>query len=193
MIRVFIAISIPEDILIRCQKLVVHLQKLTLKGTFSRKDSIHLTLKFLGNIDEKKIPNITEKLRQVARVAVPFQLDIQGLGVFPNLANPRIICVGIAQSPDLYRLKREIEEQLEVLGFHLETRDFNPHLTLARLKSRKNLSELRNCLTQRESNEAIGTMKVRAVHLFQSILRPMGAEYRKLVTVTLGSSSNDVC
>ena len=192
MIRAFIAIAIPDEILTRCQELGSRLQILNLKGKFSRKESVHLTLQFLGNLDEKRVPDIAEVLRQVARRAVPFWLNIQGLGVFSNLVSSRVLWVGVGQSAGLYRIQGEIAGYLEAIGFPPEARDFKPHLTLARFKSRKNLSELADFFSHREPDEAIGSMEVQEIHLYQSILKPMGAEYRQLVTVRLGSGAIDM-
>ena len=192
MIRAFIAIAIPDEILIRCQELGSRLQKLNLRGKFSRKESMHLTLQFLGNLDEKRVPDIAAVLSQVSRRAAPFQVSIQGLGVFPNLVNARVVWVGVGQSADLYRMQSEIARHLEALGFPGEARDFKPHLTLARLKSQKNLSGLSDFIAHRDADGEIGSMQVREVHLYQSILRPTGAEYRQLVTVRLGSGSSDI-
>jgi 2'-5' RNA ligase len=186
MIRAFIAISIPESILRRCQALSDGLRALKLEGRFARTPSIHLTLQFLGNIEEVKITPIEKILRETGRDIMPFNVEVRKLGVFPNRSRPWVLWIGVHPVDAVSDLQGRLQEGLNPLGFSGEDRPFHPHLTLLRLKSRKNVSALIDYVEGAGADEQAGLLKVKEVHLYQSILKPDGAEYRKLATARLG-------
>ncbi|MDA2933010.1 RNA 2',3'-cyclic phosphodiesterase [Acidobacteria bacterium AH-259-D05] len=190
MIRAFIAVTVPESILGRCQEISDRLRELNLNGRFVKTQSMHLTLKFLGNIEEEKLLPIKEVLQETAREVAPFSLEIRQLGVFPHLGNPRVVWIGVQPIDALNQLQGKIQERLKLLGFPGENREFHSHLTLLRLKSRRNLSSLIQYVQGEGAGEEAGPLRVEEVHLYQSILKPDGAEYRKLVTVRLGGRAD---
>jgi 2'-5' RNA ligase len=191
-IRAFVAISIPEQILEKIGQTVSQLQQLKLDARFTKRSSIHLTLKFLGNVREIQVDDISEALRLAAETATRFEISVQGLGVFPTLRRPRIVWVGIRREPLLADLHRNMDKNLDRLGFEPEKREFRPHLTLARLKSSRNTTELKRFLADEGSILSCGSFQVREIDLYQSILHPSGAEYRKLATHSL-PGSRSVC
>jgi RNA 2',3'-cyclic 3'-phosphodiesterase len=184
MIRSFVAVDLPSDLRESIAAVNKRLSRLRLDGRFSKPESIHLTLKFLGDIEESRVPEIREAIETSARGIEPFSVAVRSLGVFPHLARPRILWLGLEPSQALNLLQRRVEESLARLGFEAEARPFKPHLTLIRLKSVRNTTELVQFLKLEESRE-VGTLPVDAVHLFQSILRPDCAEYRRLASVAL--------
>ncbi len=186
MIRSFIAIAVPESVLRSCEEIMARLTGLDLHGRFARSQSMHLTLQFLGNIEEEQIPGIAQILEQAGKGVAPFDLEVGRLGVFPHLANPRVIWIGVEPVDALMTLQSKIQQGLEPLGFPKENRDFHAHLTLLRLKSRKNLGGLRGYLQAEGPHQRAGVIQVEEIHLYQSILKPQGAEYRKLLTFPLG-------
>ncbi|MEE8348424.1 MAG: RNA 2',3'-cyclic phosphodiesterase [Acidobacteriota bacterium] len=186
MIRAFIAVAVPESVLRRCQAISDGLRALDLEGRYARMSSIHLTLQFLGNIEEEKIPSIEKLLRETGRAARPFDLEIRRLGVFPNRNTPRVLWIGVDPVDVVSDLQGRLQEGCNLLGFPGEARSFHPHLTLLRLKSRKNLSRLVAHVEGAGAGEQAGGLRVEEIHLYQSILKPDGAEYRKLVTARLG-------
>lgn len=150
---------------------------------------IHLTLKFLGNIDPEKTIDITSALTEVAHRAFPFHLELGGLGVFPNLRRPRVVWVGIEGDIErLAALQKEVESALVPLGFPAESRPFSAHLTLARLREgispgeRENFGELVGS-TAFHSELAF---EVNAIRLMRSQLSPTGAIYHCLAVIALG-------
>ncbi len=189
MIRAFIAIAVPESVLQRCLQISDRLQRLDLDGRFTRCGSIHLTLQFLGNVDEKQITPIDRILQEAGREAMPFSLEVKSLGVFPNLKRPRVLWIGVHPVDILSDLQARLQNSLERLGFPGEDRPFHPHLTLLRLKSRKNLSGLVEYLEVEGEGEQAGAFNVEEVHLYQSIQKPDGARYRKLVAARLGEEA----
>ncbi len=184
--RAFIAIAVPESVLSSCEKIMVRLKGLKLQGRFAKTESIHLTLQFLGNIEEDQIAPIAQVLEQAGSGVDPFDLEVSHLGVFPNLAHPRVVWIGVEPVDGLMALQSKIQDGLEPLGFPPENRDFHPHLTLLRLKSRKNLDGLREYLQAEGPRQRAGVIPVGDIHLYQSILKPQGAEYRKLLTFEVG-------
>jgi RNA 2',3'-cyclic 3'-phosphodiesterase len=184
MIRSFIAIDLSTEIRESIAAISRRLSRLGLDGRFSKPESTHLTLKFLGSIEESRVPHIHAAMERSLQGIEPFTLLIRSLGVFPHLGNPRVLWVGVEPSHALSLLQRRLEETLGELGFEAETRPFRPHLTLIRLRSSRNLAELVQFLRQ-EGDLDVGSLPVDAVHLYQSILRPEGAEYRRLVGVRL--------
>ncbi len=183
--RAFIAIAVPESLLKSCQNIVAQLRGLNLQGRFAKTQSIHLTLQFLGNIEEDQIVGIAQVLEQAGREVAPFDLEVGRLGVFPQLANPRVVWIGAEPVDGLMNLQSKIQQGLEPLGFPREKRDFHPHLTLLRLKSRKNLSPLTEYLKAEGPHQKAGVIQAEQIHLYQSILKPQGAEYLKLFTARL--------
>lgn len=187
-IRAFVAIALPEEVRRHLREVSEKLKALQLDGRLANVDAIHLTLKFLGNVAEEEIPAIRDALSESVQGVSPFRFEVCRLGVFPHLANPRVLWVGITDNPPLQDLQQRVEKAFEKLGFEPEGRAFKPHLTLVRLKSKKNLPALIRCLRDEGPTVHCGTAPVEEVHLYQSILKPEGSEYRKLFTVTLGQN-----
>ncbi len=93
--RAFIAIAVPEPVLRSCEEIMAQLKRVNLYGRFAKTQSMHLTLQFLGNVEEEQIPGIAEILEQAGKEAAPFDLEMGQLGVFPHLANPRVVWIGV--------------------------------------------------------------------------------------------------
>ena len=184
--RSFIAITVPESVLRCCEEIIAHLKGLNVKGRFAKIQSLHLTLQFLGNIEEEEVAGIRQVLEQAGKEVAPFDVEVRQLGAFPHFASPRVVWVGVEAVDALMELQSKIQQRLQRLSFREENRKFHPHLTLLRLKSRKNLAELIHYVQGEGAHQKAGSIRVQEVHLYQSILKPEGAEYRKLFTARLG-------
>ena len=109
--------------------------------------SIHLTLKFLGEIDQTIIPELAESLRLSSESENGLEFHLGGLGCFPNYKNPRVIWCGLGGDTDaLVRLQQKVEVACAGLGFSFEDRPFHPHLTLGRVQGKRNLQPLLDCI-----------------------------------------------
>src|SRR6266404_654137 len=97
---------------------------------WTRPEGIHLTLKFLGEVQDAAVKQVTEVLSSFGPLA-PFTVELKGFGFFPGPSRPRVLWAGVKAPPDLARLAGRIEEKMEKLGYAREHREFNPHLTLA--------------------------------------------------------------
>ncbi len=150
------------------------------RPSWVRPASIHLTLKFLGEIKEEEIERINAQLRSVAAETAPFQLSVKKLGVFPNEKFPRVLWIGIQQGHDaVVALQQKVEEALVQLGFPAENRPFHPHLTLARIKSLRGTRQMMDVVKSHENSEAGGCRADRVI-LFKSVLKPTGAVYTRI-------------
>jgi len=184
-IRSFIAIELLLPVQTRIEDIQRKLKSSASDVRWVKTESIHLTLKFLGTIEEERIPEITGSIEQCCTASVPFTLTIRTLGVFPNEKNPRVIWIGAEESTGtLTRLQQWLEKKLSLIGFKEEKRAFSPHLTLGRVKSPKGKKELMQKIAEHK-NYACGTLEAQEICLFKSDLTPSGAVHTKLKTFLL--------
>ncbi|MFC1927395.1 RNA 2',3'-cyclic phosphodiesterase [Chloroflexota bacterium] len=189
-IRSFVAIELPEE----AKKGLVSLRR-ELERDEQRfvkwvdPGGIHLTLKFLGNIPSKRVPEITEAMKKAAQGLSPFLLEISGLGAFPSLKQVRVAWVGVGgELEKLSILQQNIDSALAARGFAREDRSFVPHLTVARVREGASASE------RGRFGELVGSatfegkyhVEVEAIKLMRSQLTPTGAIYTCLSVVGLG-------
>jgi len=160
------------------------------KVGWTQPEGIHLTLKFLGDIQETQVEALREILHKAAAPARPFTLEARGLGAFPNPRAPRVIWLGLHGSHDdmaeLQRLQAAVEDGVAGLGFPKEARAFTPHLTLARIRDRVQTGALEPVLTAQQ-NRVVGEFAASSVELIKSELRSSGAVYTTLVEVPFGA------
>ena len=187
-IRSFIAVELPDELKLELVKLQAQLKSGTQSPVkWVDPDSIHLTLKFLGNIAIDRIGEITQAMEEAARAVPPFHLEVKDLGAFPNLRRVQVAWVSISGEVDkLGQLQQRIESNLARLGFAAESRPFTPHLTLARLRNQASLDERQRFgqLIADTKFEA-GTIKVEAISLMRSQLTREGAIYSRISSVKL--------
>jgi 2'-5' RNA ligase len=183
--RTFLAVDLDPNIKASLSELISLLSRKESGVRWAKKQGMHITLKFLGEIPESKIQSIINSLRKACDSHDSFQLSFKGTGFFPHQSNfPRILWAGIEHSHDLIALHKRIEDEFEKLGFPREKRRFHPHLTLGRVKSNKNIATVLEGLSDhRETN--FGSMLVRSVTFFKSTLKPTGAEYDVLSSIEL--------
>lgn len=180
LIRTFLAIDLPEEIKVQIENVQSRL-KASVKGIrWARPEGIHLTLKFFGNISENKIADISSVVEKNTVDIRPLSLKVSTLGTFPNLKSPRVLWLGIGGSVEkLSDLQKEIEKDLESIGFQRENRAFRAHLTLGRIKSPKNVKGLSEIMKNEEIYDA-GSFCAGGLTLLKSDLTPQGAIYTKL-------------
>jgi 2'-5' RNA ligase len=188
-IRAFIAVELPSFL----KKELGRIESVLKAGNTTPVkwvdfESIHLTLKFLGDIESSRVGEIIEGIKNACVGISPFELKIKGLGVFPNPARTRIAWVGLVDATDeLSLLQRNIESEMEKLEYERETRKFSPHLTLARVRDQATPDERErfgNLVTATAfSSERI---TVNSVSLMKSHLTRQGALYTRLGSIRLG-------
>ncbi len=183
--RLFVAIDIDEDNKSFLWERAKQLKNMGFRGSFPRKENYHITLKFLGEVEERLIPEIKEALKKAAAETAPFELSLSERGVFPGYKQPRVVWIGIKEETGaLKKLFSSVEDELSRLGFERERRPFSPHLTLARIKSitpqgKKSLLEF--C----SKKDYVGKVRVDRFVLYRSILDSRGAIYKKIAEFQL--------
>ncbi len=179
-LRLFVALELREDVRQAIRELIADLKPLARSARWVRPEGMHVTLKFVGYVAEDQLDPIRAALAEI-RSPQPVDLRFRGVGFFPNDKRPRVIWCGIEASANLVPLAKDIENALEPLGIAPESRDFVPHLTLARFPQPAKLPELARAAGEMESRE-LGRARETEFHLFESILHPSGAEYRRLAS-----------
>ncbi|MEA3279645.1 MAG: RNA 2',3'-cyclic phosphodiesterase [Thermodesulfobacteriota bacterium] len=184
-IRTFIAFELPEKIITFISKVQKELRSRKLKVKWVRPQNIHLTLKFLGNINETYTEIVGKAMQESANGYSPISLTTKGIGVFPNIKRPRVIWIGITgQTKQLVSLQKGLDEKLDAIGFPRNNRPFTGHLTLARVKERINPERLIDAIKYYSEFES-ETFIADNICLFKSDLKSSGAVYTKLMSVTL--------
>lgn len=182
MIRAFIAVDIPEDVRAAVEEAQARLKRAHtgVKISWVKLASAHLTLQFLGYVEETVVEKIKVALETVARRHEAFELPVRGAGAFPNENRPRVLWVGCDDTEGkLKALAAAVQTAMQPLGFEPEHREFSAHLTLGRLKFPRPDVALTRALDSIK-DKAFGTLRVEAMHLVQSELHPEGSIYTKL-------------
>jgi 2'-5' RNA ligase len=188
-IRSFIAIELPDELkraLIRLQEQLQSGKQTPVKWVDPY--SIHLTLKFLGNISGDMVGKITGALEEAVRGIPSFHLETKDLGAFPSLRRVQVVWVGLTGELErLSQLQQRIESSLSTLGFVPESRPFTPHLTLARVRDRATPDERQSLgqLIASTSFETAYSLDIDSVHLMRSQLTREGAIYSRISSVKL--------
>jgi len=184
-LRCFIAIDIPEPIKREIGKLIDVLKKYDADVKWVSAANFHLTLKFLGNTPESSIPGIKMALSSIVSSYQPFCIKIIGTGMFPTRKNPRVCWVGIEGSDILKKVKEDIENSMLQFGFKKEDKDFNPHMTIGRVRSLKGIMNIVNELAFFQEQD-FGTVNVDNLKIMKSDLKPGGPEYTCLYDIAFG-------
>jgi len=190
--RTFIAIELPQKIIGTLSALQNQLKNTQADVKWVAPENIHLTLKFLGEVDEKKIEKIIQALEETAKDNQPFSIRLCALGAFPKINFPRVIWVGIdAGDEETKNIAFVLEEKLQKLGIPKEKRPFSSHITIGRVRSGinreklvKELDILQGKGLLQENLEFLATK----ITLFKSTLTPKGPVYEILKEASLKAS-----
>ena len=190
MIRSFIAIGLPEATRQTLAAVQKHLKQSGAGVRWVKPSSIHLTLKFLGNIHPTQVEDIALAVAQEVRDEPPITLGAAGLGAFPGRRKPRVIWIGMeGEVQRLTRIQARVENALEPLGFVREKRPFRPHLTIGRVKDHRKLQALIDAMAELKIPK-FDSFDVTEIILYKSDLRPTGAIYTKLHRMSLAASAS---
>jgi len=182
MIRSFVAFDIDDE------QVLGNLSKVqgTLLGSGAdlkivQPQNIHITLKFLGDIPANMVDEIHEEMERVT--FEPFDVEIRGLGAFPNLRNMRVVWIGMHKGAERLRdVNSQLESNLRNLGFKPDPKGFSPHLTIARVRTGRNRNQPIRIIEQMAEYE-FGVIKARCLRLKRSVLTPKGPIYSVLKEV----------
>lgn len=181
--RTFIAIPLSDEIKEKLAETQKHLRKGIGYGISWVDPSLtHITVKFLGEIDERSIPDLKETLQNIVRNTKPFKIACGGLGCFPNVRHPRVIWLGVKRESQLNELHNRIENSLSTLGYPKEEKIFSPHLTLGRVKEELTETELivLSEFIKNEKENPLMVLPVNELILFKSLLSRTGPVYTQI-------------
>ena len=186
--RLFVALEIPAAVRDNLAAQINELRDLPAplaegRLRWVRPENLHVTLKFIGEVEAAKLDGIRSALTAIGLNA-PVDLDFRGLGFFPDEKYPRVLWVGLRASGNLPVLASDIDRALEGQGIARDERAFTPHLTLARFEPRGFDEKLRIAIQQNSGRE-FGAFEAREFHLIESKLKPSGAEYTSLAAFPL--------
>lgn len=175
--RLFIAIDIPNDIkstLVEIQNKLINIYG---KKGCTNLNSLHLTLKFLGDTNKEKVSKIIENLELSLKNAKSFDLQLSEISGFPNINYPKIIICSLKPVDEISKLAKTVDNSLHLIGFEKEKRNFKPHITIFRPKFTKN--------PKIENVKIKGNLTVKSVKLYESVLKPDRAYYYELHKINL--------
>lgn len=152
--------------------------------TWVKTENVHLTLKFFGETEEKRIPEIVKVLGDVATNYGPFACDLVNVGIFGSSYNPKVIWFGIEKAEMLKKLGTEVIQSVEKIGWVTDRQNFVPHLTIGRIKDVPDKRLFQQVIDEHK-NTRLQEVRVSEFHLFESILQREGPIYRVLDTFTL--------
>jgi 2'-5' RNA ligase len=175
--RLFIAVEIPEEIRKKLFSMREKISEEAAKIKWVEENNIHMTLKFLGEVDENKVDGIKEALSSVN--LEPFECSVKGFGVFPNRDYVRVIWAGLEPEEPFRKLHEEVDISLESLGFGKDSK-FSPHVTIGRVRFVKDKEGLRKSLDALEGAETGGSFEVQGFVLKKSTLTEKGPVYEDM-------------
>lgn len=187
--RIFTAIDISDEARAKTTNYIENLRGAfpKVRVGWEQAEKLHLTLKFFGDIDEKQLENLTEAVENAASRISNFKLQISGTGVFPAVGRARILWLGLKEETgSLKNLYEIFETECEQIGFPKDKRNFNPHLTIARLREPNKAAELIGFHTK--SKFVSLSFDARELIVFQSRLQSSGSEYTKIFSAPFAKS-----
>jgi 2'-5' RNA ligase len=186
-VRLFIAINLPADVRSEVVAATASLRTAAPEVAWISDQRLHLTLKFLGDVDEARLDELSAALAAVAGQHRELVMTVGGVGAFPNFRRARVVWIGIGQEARLELLHHDIELACESLGFDVEGRAFRPHLTLGRVKHMLPEQRLRMLSRVGKQIDFRTDFVVRSVDLMSSELSQSGPTYRTVVSAALRS------
>ncbi len=188
--RLFVALSLPEEVKARVETAQAEVRRALghARASWSRREQFHLTLKFLGNVEAARTPELVEAIRAACQGGAALRLRAEGIGCFPDLDRPRVVWVGVKDAEGaLARLQGAVETACAPFAAEGPEPRFSGHATLCRIKSLAR-SEAAGLAGQVEAmaTMAFGEWTAGQVEVMRSELSPQGARYSVLASVALG-------
>jgi RNA 2',3'-cyclic 3'-phosphodiesterase len=180
-VRLFLAINLPPEVRHAIAEAAAPLRAAAPELSWIREPQIHLTVKFLGEQPDEIAPKIIEAMNVVGSRNRVVDVEIGGVGAFPNFRRPRVVWIGVSPEPKLELLHHDVESACESLGLPLDGKPFRPHLTLARVKPRAAKSEaMRNLARAARNVSYVEEVVISSIDLMESELTTVGSRYRLL-------------
>lgn len=188
-LRLFLAVVPPAAVVTRLTEVVERLRRFDYDVKWVEPNNMHITLKFLGEVDSELVPQLTTRVDAACQGARAFAVELKGIGTFPGQGRPRVIWVGVSSgTSELEALATAVSNAVSGLGFPKEP--FTPHLTLGRVRSGAGaMSQDFKQEMRRLEAESFGCFTVREVKLMKSDLSRQGPRYSELANFHLSASS----
>ena len=185
--RAFIAINFPHEMRSRLWSAAAPLRTKSYPVRWVPADLIHLTVKFLGEVEHSRISGIADGLRRALNGTRAFHLPVREFGAFPTTKRPRVVWVGCEALPVLELLQDSVEREMAALGFAIEGRPFRPHVTIGRAARGARNSGFKGLKKDLEHIDYLEEPLVAGIDVMQSILSQRGPRYVQLARVELTS------
>src|SRR5664280_68242 len=176
--RAFMAVEVNKRLVNKILEIQKMLAEANALVKFVEPENLHFTFKFLGDITPEKAEAIVEMAEEKVKNYRPFDINIQGTGVFPNLGYIKVIWLGVEEPDTFSQMQEDFDKEFVKMGFNRE-RSYIPHLTVGRVKGEQNKELLMSVVKELEDIE-VGTMKVDKLILKESDLTPVGPIYTDL-------------
>lgn len=191
-IRAFLAIQLSDDVMTALSHLADQLAQARVRGLKPvRPENMHLTLKFFGNVNARQVDSIVDIVTHTVKSVRPFMLKLGNVGAYPNNKSPRVLWVGLdGDVAPLQDIHHRIEAALEQIAIKPDSRDFSPHLTVARIRDRASYTERRRAAEVLFSAEFRSGLSVPVdrFSLMRSVLQPEGPQYTSLAEIPLADN-----
>jgi 2'-5' RNA ligase len=187
-IRSFIAVQLSDELKTGIGNSITIFKKTGADVKWIKPENLHITLKFLGNIEEDQIGPIASHISDIALKHANFNFTLIGTGAFPDYRRARVLWIGIRDHNHLLSVVRDIENSMEREGFDRDRRPFSPHITIGRVRSPRGIDKLTAELVKYR-NMDFGTQSAGSIHLIKSVLKPGGAEYSTISSAPLRRKS----
>lgn len=186
-IRAFIAVDVGPDVRAALRPVVEQLKHRGHQVRWVPENQWHLTAKFLGDVDGRQVGEMAKAMQEEARATPAFELEFRGLKPFPPGREPRIVAVEVVAGIEaLAGFHRRLDQRMQAFGVPSERRSFMAHLTLGRIKGAGHMEWLWDSVRE-HADEDFGLAGVDEAILFQSDLRPEGAQYIPLAHASMGT------
>jgi 2'-5' RNA ligase len=182
--RAFIAIELPSDVKNQIARIQAELIRIPAQVSWTKAENVHLTLKFLGEIENRQVQPATQAVRAGCKGVKKFKISLKGVGGFPNLRQPRVIWIGTQTgAEEIISLQAKIDTELDKAGFPREGKKFRPHFTIGRIRVPKSIEKLAQALGSAEFQSA--DIDILHLTVMKSQLSPGGSIYTALEKIEL--------
>ncbi|MEE8638452.1 MAG: RNA 2',3'-cyclic phosphodiesterase [Candidatus Margulisiibacteriota bacterium] len=183
--RTFISVELPDEVKKNIVELINELKNTGAAVKWMEAKNLHITLKFLGWVEDRNLDNLIDLTTRAAAGKGSFKARFEELGTFPEGKSPRVVWVGTAEGGDkLCALAKALEETLSTAGFRKEEREFRPHITIGRIKDKKGVDKLKEKIKSIKDAK-FGEVLVDRICIMKSTLTPKGPIYEKVKEVKL--------
>jgi 2'-5' RNA ligase len=182
-VRTFVALELSRPLKEGILDLAQRMEARGVRASWARASTLHLTLKFLGDVEEENLPDVFEAVARAAARVAPFSFESRSLGAFPSPRRAGVLWVGVEAPQELWDLARGVEDELAGLGFPREKRRFRPHITLGRVRNPRDDAPVEELLRTLEAPAE--TVEAREVFTMRSELRPGGAVHEVIAMARL--------